>query len=67
MSQSVENIPPIIRDWVSVINNPAFNSSAKENYYVNLKTIAKYIEEELRKYDNAKLKNVAFKQVKRKK
>lgn len=67
MSQNIESIPPIIRDWVSKINDAAFNSSAKENYYVNLKAISKYIDEELRKYDNAKLKNVSFKQVKRKK
>jgi len=66
MSQNPENVPPLIRDWVAVINNPSMNSSARENYYVNLKNIAKYIEEELKKYDNAKLKNSAFKTAKRK-
>lgn len=65
MSQPPETIPAIIRDWVAKINTPDFNSSARENYYVNLKTVYKFIDEELKKYDNARLKNSAFKQGKK--
>jgi hypothetical protein len=60
-------VPPIIRDWVSIINNSTMNQNARDNYYLNLKEVSKYIEEELRKYDNAKLKTLSLKQVKRKK
>lgn len=66
MSQVPEVLPPILRDWVEKLNDPSFNSSARENYYGNLKSIAKFVEDELKKYDNARLKNAAFKQAKKK-
>lgn len=67
MTQNIESIPVIIRDWAAIINNPSFNQNTRDNYYVNLKAVSKFIEEELRKCDNAKLKATSFKQVKKKK
>lgn len=55
----VENIPPIIQDWVKNMHGKS-PSHVTLNYYSILKTVNEFISLELKKYDNNKIRNESF-------
>lgn len=61
MSSIPENIPPIIRGWIEQMNNSSNKEHVRDNYYVILDNVSKFISTELRRYDNNKSKNVNLK------
>lgn len=61
-----ENIPPIIKDWVEKMHSNSL-SHVKLNYYSQLKNVAEYVQQELKKYDNESIRNQSFGKMKGKK